>query len=277
MRKILHSRVAAVSVGAAVLVGFGATGAVAANMIDSSDIRNGSVHAADIARGAVGSNEINNNSVDAQDIVRNSIGDSELKPNSVGADQLTGWASNRITAVNGLPQRVSALEDAAAASEDLGALANKGANDPAQRVTLQAIGGTVLNKSEGLGATELTSIDLEAGTYLVSAYGHFDRLGDTEPGYVAPTTDTYGALVLWTGASDAAFTDFSQAAGTYITGAISPKGFVEATASGSQVLELTEPTTLHVGGFGYNENRSGFGTGTGQFSAIANVSAVKVG
>ena len=110
MRKILHSRVSAVSVGAVLVVGLGASGAVAANMVNSHDIRNQSIRGVDIARGAIDSSELGNQSVRAEDILRNSIGESELKPNSVGVDQLTGWASEKVGEVNGLRHRVDALE-----------------------------------------------------------------------------------------------------------------------------------------------------------------------
>jgi hypothetical protein len=47
------------------------------------------------------------------------------------------------------------------------------------------------------------------------------------------------------------------------------------------VLTVTEPTTLHVGGFAYNEDRGSFGSvdnASGvELSIFATVSAVKVG
>jgi hypothetical protein len=69
MRKILRSRVAAVSIGALVVVGLGAGGATAAGMI--------------------GSDEIRNNSIQQEDLGRNSVGASELRDNTVGPRYLT--------------------------------------------------------------------------------------------------------------------------------------------------------------------------------------------
>jgi hypothetical protein len=63
MRKILRSRVAAVSIGALVVVGLGAGGATAAGMIDSGDIRNNSVEQTDLARDSVGKSELKDNAV----------------------------------------------------------------------------------------------------------------------------------------------------------------------------------------------------------------------
>ena len=76
MRKILRSRVAAVSIGALVVVGLGAGGATAAAMIGSDDIRN--------------------NSIQQEDLGRNSVGASELRDNTVGPRYLTDGLLARI-------------------------------------------------------------------------------------------------------------------------------------------------------------------------------------
>jgi hypothetical protein len=76
MRKILRSRVAAVSIGALVVVGLGAGGATAAGMIDSDNIRN--------------------NSIQQTDLGRDSVGKSELKADSVGPRYLTDNLLDRI-------------------------------------------------------------------------------------------------------------------------------------------------------------------------------------
>jgi hypothetical protein len=279
---LLKSRTAAVVTGAVVVVGLGTTGATAAGLINSDDIRNNSIAGKDISRNAIGSTELGRSAVKSHHLANGAIGFNDLRPfvqnqvdDNVELDSLRADVDTLTQSNNGVPGQIEGLQTQMAETAGNGVLAAQNQSDPANRTVIQDVGGTVLNKTAGEGATPLTSIELDKGTYLISAYGHFDRLGDTEPGYETPTTDTYGALVLWTGAGE--FTDFAQAAGTYFTGAISQKGFVEATASGSQVLTVTEPTVLHVGGFGYNEDRSGFGTGTGQFSAIATVSAVQLG
>jgi hypothetical protein len=60
---ILSSRVAAVSAGAVLVVGLGAGGAMAGQMIDSGDIRNQSITGRDIKRNGVGASEIRPGSV----------------------------------------------------------------------------------------------------------------------------------------------------------------------------------------------------------------------
>jgi len=77
-RRMAASRVAAVSIGAAVVVTLGGTGAVAAGLVTSASIKNGSIHGVDLASNAVGSRKIANGSVGARDLSANSVGGSEL-------------------------------------------------------------------------------------------------------------------------------------------------------------------------------------------------------
>lgn len=259
--KFTINRTVAVVAGAAVVVAFGVSGAVAGSLVGSKQIRDGGVRTADLHRGAVTSVKVADHSLRVRDLTDGARTALEGDEGPRGPRGFRG------------PQG----EQGDPASDVFGRLAASGQNDPLTRTWITDVGGTVKNTEVGQGATHVTSIDLEPGTYLVSAYGHFDRRDATQTGYLEPTTDTYGALVLWTGGAQ--FLDFADAAGTYFTGAISPAGYTEATASGSQILTVTEPTTLHVGGFGYNEDRSGFGSGTdetAQFSVYANVSAVRV-
>lgn len=308
--KLTNNRVLAVVAAAGVIAVAGTTGAVAGNMVGSNGIRNGGVHTEDLHRGAVTSGKVENESLRVRDLtdgardalkgeegprgprgVRGPQGEPGVDGvNGVdgidGIDGTDGKSAYELAVDNGFAgseaEWLASLKGPKGdpgdpASDVFGRLAASGQNDPVTRTWITDVGGTVKNTEAGQGATHVTSIDLEPGTYLVSAYGHFDRRDATQTGYLEPTTDTYGALVLWTGGAQ--FLDFADAAGTYFTGAISPAGYTEATASGSQILTVTEPTTLHVGGFGYNEDRSGFGSGTdetAQFSVYANVSAVRV-
>jgi hypothetical protein len=63
MRNILRSRVAAVTIAAVAVVGLGAGGATAANMIESDDVRNNSLQQVDLGRGSVGKSELVDNAV----------------------------------------------------------------------------------------------------------------------------------------------------------------------------------------------------------------------
>jgi hypothetical protein len=72
----MKSRVAAVTAGAVVVVGLGAGGAVAGQMITGADIRNGSVKGVDVGT--------------------DTLGRRQLRPNSVGSDQLSDWVMGKV-------------------------------------------------------------------------------------------------------------------------------------------------------------------------------------
>jgi hypothetical protein len=151
------------------------------------------------------------------------------------------------------------------ASDRLGALTAQQATTGL--VPIQKIGGPY-----STNATALFTLDLpEAGTYLLNANGFFDRINEGAAGYEVPATDTYLQLTV-RGAGLGA---------TCFTPAVSPKGFTETTCDASSVVSVSGPTTLTVRGFGYNEDRSGFGgtpnSLTPQFSVFAQLTAVKVG
>lgn len=257
-------RVAAVSTGAAILVALSSVGAVASGLVTSADIKDGAVKKADIASSAVGSDEILDGSVRMSDLaagVRSKLGaPSPLTPGSAGQPGPAG------------PQGPKG---------DTGPQGPQG--DPASDVAgtlaaqAQTTGLTPIAKIGGRyadNATDLFTFQLpEAGTYLVNAYGYFDRLNATEDGYEAPSTDTYLQLTLRG--------DGGVQAGTYFTGPVSRSGYTETTASGAQVVTVAAPTSITVRAFGYNEDRSGFGgapnSSTPQFSVFANASAVRVG
>ena len=78
-RRVAASRVAAVSIGAALVVTLGGTGAVAAGLITSADIKDGSVRAADLASSSVGSGKIANGSIGSHDLGAHSVGSGDLE------------------------------------------------------------------------------------------------------------------------------------------------------------------------------------------------------
>jgi hypothetical protein len=66
MRKILENRVVAVAVGAAIVVGMGAGGAVGAAMVTSADIKDQTIQAVDIHRDAVAAPELADGEVEGK-------------------------------------------------------------------------------------------------------------------------------------------------------------------------------------------------------------------
>ena len=68
MSSLFRSRTTAVAAGAALLVGLGSVSAVAADMVGSGGIRNGSVRSIDIQDESIRSVDINNGGVHAEDL-----------------------------------------------------------------------------------------------------------------------------------------------------------------------------------------------------------------
>ena len=113
MRKLFESRVAAVSVGAAVMVGLGSTSAVAASLIASDDIRNNTIRAEDI----------NRNAITGAELARGVVSQRHLENGSVGINELTTFVQNQVDdkgEITGLRQRVDALETEVAALGESG-------------------------------------------------------------------------------------------------------------------------------------------------------------
>ena len=295
---MFRSRSVAVLAGAAVLVGATSFGAVASSLVTSRDIKDDTITSADIKDSTVRLADINDNTVarlagqdgkdgvDGKDGINgvdgkdgiNGVDGNDGAPGAPGADGKDGI--NGVDGKDGAqgPQGEPGIqgergpkgEPGDPASDMLGKLAVTKAS--AGMTDIAHIGGKYTDN-----ATDLFTFDLpEAGTYLVNAYGYFDRLDASDANYVTPQTDTYLQLSL-RGLDGTTPVN----GGTYFTGAVSKAGYTEATASGAQIVTVSGATTITVRAFGYNEDRSGFGgapnTATPQFSAAATVSAIKVG
>jgi Collagen triple helix repeat (20 copies) len=141
--------------------------------------------------------------------------------------------------------------------------------DPSARTPLANIGGPIAT-----GVTVLNSVALpEAGSYLVAANGVFYRKTADEN---APTT--YGVLVLWLDSDGDNVYDWQtgEGEGTAFTPAIPPQIFREASTGQTQVVTVNGPTTLRLGGFGYNHDQSGYGTDPDGFEVASSLSVVKL-
>lgn len=71
MRKIIRSRVAAVTVGALVVIGAGAGGATAGALVTSADIRNQTIQSEDIGPDAIGGSELKDLAVGYSELTTN--------------------------------------------------------------------------------------------------------------------------------------------------------------------------------------------------------------
>jgi hypothetical protein len=94
---LLNNRILAVVAGSALVVGLGATGAVAGNLIGSKDIRDGAVHGIDLADGV--KTRINNKATDNQVTglkgrVAELEGESGLTNVTTGAGYNNTWPGN---------------------------------------------------------------------------------------------------------------------------------------------------------------------------------------
>lgn len=94
MRSLFDGGVTAVTAGAAVIVGLGATGAVAAGVIGSGDVRNQSIRAVDIHRGAIGASELR-----GQAVRREHIEDGSLAVPGNGRNSEATWDGDAGTAL----------------------------------------------------------------------------------------------------------------------------------------------------------------------------------
>ena len=153
-------------------------------------------------------------------------------------------------------------------------------------VTLKQVGGTIRT-----GVTTLTEpVTLQPGTYQVTASGVFQRAAHTGMQGAAGVPNTFGTLVIWEDLNNDGFYDWaanpSENAGTIQTGAIprmaiDTSSTIEAGANQTSVITITQPDTqVYLGGFGYNDDTSGYGTaggpGAGDFSVVPSMTIQKL-
>jgi hypothetical protein len=147
------------------------------------------------------------------------------------------------------------------------AFGKQGGSMVIEPTAIATIGGSWLT-----GKTTLKSFTLPAGTWLINSAVTFDRKDASDPDYATPTTDTMPQFALRFN-TDA--NQFGEDAGTIMGNPVSKMGYVELTGSSTKAITLTDTTTITAYGFGYNEDRSGFGGG--QITVGGTVSAVKIG
>jgi hypothetical protein len=151
--------------------------------------------------------------------------------------------------------------------------------DDSGSVTLAHIGGPIQTN-----VTPLTKgITLQPGTYQIDAGAVFTRRTNPAP---AAAPNTYAEIVVWLDNNSDGQLDWKQGetASTQQTPAI-PKPVdadsIEASASTTVIVHVTETTTLYLGGMAYNDDASSWGTPTdsnpaGEFSAVPNLSVLSV-
>lgn len=209
----------AVVVGGAVIVGLGATGAVAGKLVTSAgianntirsiDVRDGNLRGVDLSRESIASGHIRNGTIRMGDL-STSVRDAIAGPATAPADGISGLEAASLDAP----------------------------------VTIADIGGSINDRNTDLE----TGLTLPAGRYLVTVDGSFES--DT-----AATTaaDVYPQLSLWIDRSGDGDFQWQSDEGDISPNALMPTAAKRHIAvSGSTVIELTEATYVGLLGFGYD-------------------------
>ncbi|MCX6399199.1 MAG: hypothetical protein NTX33_04605 [Propionibacteriales bacterium] len=215
---ILKNRTIAVVAGAAVLVGLGATGATAARLITSADIKNSTIQSVDVAY----------NSLKGTDIANSSLTGVDLANGTVGLIDLSADAKSALAPGDGI---LGVEADSIAAPK---AITN--------------IGGPINANYTNLD----TGFTLPAGKYLITVDGSFESasVGD-------PAVSVYPQLSLWLDKSgDDAF-QWQQGEGNISPNALMPTAKDRhISVSGTSVVVLDDDTYVGLLAFGYASDQS---------------------
>jgi hypothetical protein len=231
-----------------------AASATAGSMITGKQIQNGSVTGIDVKNGSLGYGDLSNGArtrlINRAVYKAKKMGD---KPGSANAAAPGAAGAKGATGATG----------AQGPKGDTGAALSLAADFSALDVNVAKIGGPFADN-----ATTAGTFTLGAGTYVVNGNAFFARKATV----IKPTSP---AMVLALRGPIPAGGKWGADYGTGFTGLFPPSGKIEQTTSTSRVVTLTEPTTITVSVFGYNNDRSG--DGGGDYSANVTVNALKIG
>lgn len=214
----IKNRIVAVSTGAAIVVALGATGATAARLITSADIKNETITTSDVKNG----------SLTGADVATGGITGTDLKDGSVVLNDLSPGTQSILRPKTG----TSGVKVA-----DL-------ANDTA----IAHIGGPINANHTDLD----TGVTLPAGTYLVTVDGDFE----SATAAADPSIDVYPQLSLWLDLDGNGSFTWQNGEGDISPNALMPDAANRhISTSGSTVIELTEPTYVGLVAFGYDSNQ----------------------
>jgi hypothetical protein len=209
-----------------------------------------------LPKNSVGNVQIQTGAVDTWKIKDKSIGGWDVLDNTLPWSKMGSDFRANINKTIATSNTAKTTADAAKTSADQAlALSN---SIPLAK-SFMTNGPTKIAKIGGSFATNATvlgTVNLQAGTYLANTNAIFDRVDANSPDYVTPTTDTYPMVALRFDTDSGAKTGD---AGTIMGVPVSKAGYVELTQSASKSFTLVGPQTITVYGFGYNEDRSGFG------------------
>lgn len=246
-----RSRIAAVAVGALVIVGLGGAGAVAAKQITGKQIKDGSITAKDVRNGSLGGSEFKDNSIGLRvisDAAQRALTGARGEAGPVGPQGPQGDAGETgATGTRGETGPQGPKGDAGAT----GIQGPKGDTGPAGADATIAFssaennsaiadvkqGGSILN---GGGTDAGVSLTLDKGTYLVTVDGSFIRQQDSTD----PDAQVWPQLSIWVDQNhDSVFNSFDE-------GDISPNGLIpnikdrHIQVDGTSVIKVAEEGTV---------------------------------
>ena len=221
--------------GAVVAVSLFAGGAQAGRQITSHDIRNNTVKSVDIKDG----------SVRMRDLTEAVIARIDARHAGTGAQGPAGPVGPR-----GAKGEQGEKGDPASDTWGSGRTVFDSAG------VIANIGGRFSER-----ATEMGTVTLEPGTYLINTSGYFDRIDNSQSSSPQMQVAVRG--------------DEGEQMGTILTGNFPATGDREITGSAAQIVTLLTQTDVTVYAFGYNND--GSSAGSGNYVANVQVFATRVG
>lgn len=219
------------------------------------------------------------NTVTGASVVDSSLTGADVKNGSLNAVDLDQATKNWFTGVFNNTVGTAAIKkgavDLTKLSNDV--LADLSAGQGWDPVVLNDRPISLIGGSWATRATTLTEFTLPAGVWMITTQASFDRLDAEAAGYIAPTTDTYPQLTVRDGEG--------LDVGTIMGNAVSRAGRVELTGSSVGTASVSSParSKFTVRAFGYNEDRSQFGSDpdgsgplVGQFKASVHIVAIRI-
>jgi hypothetical protein len=245
MLKKLIGQVPTIVIAATTAAIFGGGGAYAAAQITSAQIADQTIQSRDIAAAGVGTSEVRDQSLVSGDIAENGVGTSEIRNGSITGADINDTTEKNLKGAKGDPGAP-------------GAPGTDGADGVVEPIysasapkTVTNVGGS-FGKAPDVRATELATVNLAAGKYVLTAEGFFIN-------NQATTGDTRMQLAVRV--QDGSNAGWGQDLGTCFTGAISTLANRESHCSSTRVVELDQAAEVKVYAFGYADDQGSADSG----------------
>ena len=239
MIKKLTGQIPTVVIAAATAAIFGGTGAYAAAQITSAQIKDQTIQSRDIAAEGVGTSEVRNQSIVSGDIAEGGVGPSEIRNNSITTNDINDKTEAALKGAKG----------------DKGADGKDGVVQPVyadsgDRRQVKDVGGSFGKFTGVVRATQVDTVELPAGDYVLTAEGFFINNA---------ATSGKTRMQLAVRVNDG--TDWGKDFGTCFTGAISTLAERESHCSSTRVVTVEEGDVVEVYAFGYADDQGAADSG----------------